>query len=75
MFKIHTADWSIEKVENGFLMKNLQYQEYLYGASDNLAFDENSRSVFTWKTLETLAINGIWNFNAVSSGNLLCLNF
>jgi len=55
-------------VDNGFLIKNVRYQEYLYAAADDLAFDENRRSVFTWKEYETLGPEGIgpegiWNFS------------
>jgi hypothetical protein len=51
-------------VENGFLIRNVKYQEYLYAAADDRAFDENNRSVFTWKDFETLGPEGIWNFDS-----------
>jgi hypothetical protein len=39
------------------------FGEYLYAAADDQAFDENNRSVFTWKTHDDLGIEGYWKFN------------
>ena len=59
------ADWALEKVENGFLIKNIRYEEYLYAAADDLAFDETRRSVFTWKDRENLGPEGIWELSGI----------
>jgi len=63
-FDYPAADWYIEKVEDGFLIRNVKYQEYLYAAADDRAFDENNRSVFTWKDFDTLGPEGIWIFDS-----------
>ncbi len=69
-----TADWLIwEEEGNGFILKNVKFSEYLYAASDDLAFDESNRSVFTWKQYHSLGIEGFWKFNKDIRGNLLTL--
>ena len=57
------------KEANGFLIQNAKYSEYLYAAADDLAFDEDNRSVFTWKDLSTVGIEGYWTFNRHVEGN------
>lgn len=43
--------WRIEQVPltNFYTIKNDRYEDHLYGAADDLKFDENRRSVFGWK--------------------------
>ncbi len=60
---LKTADWALEKVDNGYLIKNMRYEEYFYAAAEDRAFDENRRSIFTWQDLETLGPEGIWEFS------------
>ncbi len=62
-FFIKTANWKITAVDYGYLIKNVQFQEYLYAAANVHAFDQERRSIFTWKDYETLGDEGIWNFN------------
>ena len=57
------AEWEVIKAENGFLIKNLEFSDYLYAAGDPHAYDENRRSVFAWKNLDTLGREGVWNFD------------
>ena len=66
----HTADWEIieEETKLGFLIKNVEYSEYMYAAADDLAFDEEHRSVFTWKNYNTLGDEGYWDFGSNFSG-------
>jgi hypothetical protein len=54
---------------NGVLLQNAKYSEYLYAAADNLSFDEESRTVFTWKDLATVGIEGYWKFDHNIEGN------
>ena len=56
------ADWEITRGQKGYLIKNVKYTEYLYAASDDLSYDENHRSVFTWKTVDDLGDEGFWTF-------------
>jgi hypothetical protein len=57
------------KEVNGVLLQNAKYSEYLYAAADNLSFDEESRTVFTWKDLATVGIEGYWKFDHNIAGN------
>ena len=56
------AEWEIIKMGNGFVIKNLQYSEYLLVAGSNFDYDVNRRSVFTWGDKDSLGNEGIWNF-------------
>jgi len=59
-----TANWAIEDVYGGFVIKNIKYEEYLYAAAMDHAYDESRRrSVFTWKDYKTLGTEGIWNLS------------
>ena len=64
-----TADWLIWQEDRGFILKNVRYSEYLYAAADNKAFDEDNRSVFTWKSYHDLGQEGYWRFNVDVRGN------
>jgi hypothetical protein len=69
-----TADWLIwEEEGNGFILKNVKFSEYLYAVSDDLAFDESNRSVFTRKQYHSLGIEGFWKFNKDIRGNFFTL--
>jgi hypothetical protein len=71
-----TADWEIELEERGFLLKNIRHSEYLYAAPDDLSFDADHRSVFTWKNYNDLGYEGHWRFNKdVESNFLFSLQF
>lgn len=48
-----TADWEFSKVQNGYLIKNIHYSEYLFTESDN------QYSVFTSESIENEAV---WTF-------------
>jgi hypothetical protein len=58
-----TADWEIHHREQFFMLKNVKFSEYLYAASDSLSFDEDNRSVFTWRNYYSLGQEGFWRFN------------
>jgi hypothetical protein len=44
-------------------LKNVKFSEYLYAASDSLSFDEDNRSIFTWRNYYSLGQEGFWRFN------------
>jgi hypothetical protein len=55
-------EWDLIEEEDGFVIKNVKFGEYLYAAADEFAFDENNRSVFTWKNHDDLGREGYWKF-------------
>ena len=57
--------WDLIKEEDGYVIKSARYGEYLYAAADDLAFDENNRSVFTWKEYDNLGPEGRWKIETV----------
>lgn len=65
-----TADWIVEEEEQGFTLKNVRYNEYLYSAANDLALSEEQRSVFTWKNYDTLGFEGYWTFSEDMRGNI-----
>ena len=64
------ADWKVEVVNDCVKLKNIRYSEYLYAAADDRAFDESSRSVFTWKDEDTLGKEGLWMVNTDIKGKI-----
>jgi hypothetical protein len=64
------ADWKVEEENDCVKLKNIRYGEFLYAAADERAFDESSRSVFTWKDEDTLGQEGLWKFSTNIKGNL-----
>jgi hypothetical protein len=46
------GQWEFSTENNGetFLIKSLEYQEYLYAAADSYAYDSSRRRVFTWRS-------------------------
>ena len=65
-----TADWKVEEENDCVKLKNIRYSEYLYAAADDRAFDESSRSVFTWKDEDTLGKEGLWMVNTNIKGKI-----
>ena len=61
--------------DQGFLLRNVKYNEYLYSAADGLALSEEQRSVFTWKNYQTLGFEGFWKFNKDILGKFLFFSF
>ena len=70
-----TADWKIEQEDRGFLLKNARYPEYLYAAGDDLTFDVDNRSVFTWKNYNDLGHEGYWRFDKDVKSKFCFLRF
>jgi hypothetical protein len=64
------ADWEVDDEDGFYQLKNIRFYEYLYAAADDLAFDESSRSVFTWKNEDTLGPEGLWKFSKNIKGDL-----
>ena len=64
------ADWKIIRFENGFLIKNYRFDEYLYEVGEDNAHDTNHISVFTTENLNSLGLNGIWRFQYDFSGKI-----
>ena len=58
-------EWDLIKEEDGYVIKSARYGEYLYAAADDLAFDDNNRSVFTWKEYDNLGPEGRWKIETV----------
>ena len=59
------AEWEIIKTKFGFLIKNLEYSDYMYVAGDPQSDDENRRSVYAWKDFDTLGEEENWKFEKV----------
>ena len=57
--------WDLIPHADGFAIRNFRYAEYLYAESDDLAFDDKNRSVFTWKDLDNLGTEGYWKIETV----------
>lgn len=65
---LEEEQWELIKEPDGFVIKNVHFGEYLYAAADDRAFDENNRSVFTWKEHDSLGLEGYWMIISGNSG-------
>ena len=64
--------WDLIEEPQGYLIKNVEYGEYLYAGADDLAFDENNRSVFTWKNRADVGLEGYWKIAPAICPGIQC---
>ena len=62
---LNEQEWYLILEGDKYIIKNAAHAEYLYAAADDLAFDENKRSVFTWKDFDSLGPEGRWKIETV----------
>lgn len=62
---LNEQEWYLILEDDKYIIKNAAHAEYLYAAADDLAFDENKRSVFTWKDFDSLGPEGRWKIETV----------
>ena len=57
--------WNLIQEGDKYVIKNAAYGEYSYAAADDMAFNESSRSLFTWKKFDNLGPEGCWKIETV----------